>query len=128
MDVGKINLITTVAGTGELQALKASDLDGLVLWSPIIDGAMVEGYGYYPPAVMSALPKRSVAATEFFCQYRIVEGSRRCYRFPEGILGVARLLREERSRGEPDLQIYRCYEGRDFRGLEARPLGRSCRA
>ena len=50
VDVGKINLInTTAAGTGELQALKAGDLDGLVLWSPIIDRAVVEGYGYYPP-------------------------------------------------------------------------------
>jgi ABC-type nitrate/sulfonate/bicarbonate transport system substrate-binding protein len=50
VDVGKINLInTTAAGTAELQALKAGDLDGLVLWSPIIDRAVVEGYGYYPP-------------------------------------------------------------------------------
>ena len=36
-------------GPAELQALKSGDLDGLVLWSPIIDRAVVEGYGYYPP-------------------------------------------------------------------------------
>jgi ABC-type nitrate/sulfonate/bicarbonate transport system substrate-binding protein len=50
VDISKINLInTTAAGTAELQALKSGDLDGLVLWSPIIDRAVVEGYGYYPP-------------------------------------------------------------------------------
>jgi ABC-type nitrate/sulfonate/bicarbonate transport system substrate-binding protein len=50
VDVSKLNLInTTAAGTAELQALKTGDLDGLVLWSPIIDRAVVEGYGYYPP-------------------------------------------------------------------------------
>src|SRR5207248_2390160 len=32
-----------------LQALKSGDLDGLVLWSPVLDRAVVEGYGYYPP-------------------------------------------------------------------------------
>jgi ABC-type nitrate/sulfonate/bicarbonate transport system substrate-binding protein len=49
VDVSRLNLInTTAAGPAELQALKAGDLDGLVLWSPIIDRAVVEGYGYYP--------------------------------------------------------------------------------
>jgi ABC-type nitrate/sulfonate/bicarbonate transport system substrate-binding protein len=49
VDIGRINLInTTAAGPAELQALKSGDLDGLVLWSPIIDRAVVDGYGYYP--------------------------------------------------------------------------------
>jgi ABC-type nitrate/sulfonate/bicarbonate transport system substrate-binding protein len=49
VDVGKINLInTTAAGPAELQALKNGDLDGLVLWSPVLDRAVVEGYGVYP--------------------------------------------------------------------------------
>ena len=49
VDTGKINLINaTAAGPGELQALRNGDLDGLVLWSPVIDRAVVEGYGYYP--------------------------------------------------------------------------------
>jgi ABC-type nitrate/sulfonate/bicarbonate transport system substrate-binding protein len=50
VDLSKVNLInTTAAGPAELQALKSGDLDGLVLWSPILDRAVVEGYGYYPP-------------------------------------------------------------------------------
>jgi hypothetical protein len=49
VDVSKVNLIsTTSAGPAELQALKSGDLDGLVLWSPVLDRAVVEGYGYYP--------------------------------------------------------------------------------
>lgn len=49
VDLSKVNLVnTTAAGPAELQALKSGDLDGLVLWSPIIDRAVVEGYGYYP--------------------------------------------------------------------------------
>ena len=50
VDISKVNLInTTAAGPAELQALKSGDLDGLVLWSPVLDRAVVEGYGYYPP-------------------------------------------------------------------------------
>jgi ABC-type nitrate/sulfonate/bicarbonate transport system substrate-binding protein len=50
VDVAKINLVnTTAAGPAELQALKNGDLDGLVLWSPVLDRAVVEGYGVYPP-------------------------------------------------------------------------------
>ena len=50
VDISKVNLIsTTSAGPAELQALKSGDLDGLVLWSPVLDRAVVEGYGYYPP-------------------------------------------------------------------------------
>jgi ABC-type nitrate/sulfonate/bicarbonate transport system substrate-binding protein len=49
VDLSKVNLInTTSAGPAELQALKNGDLDGLVLWSPIIDRAVVDGYAYYP--------------------------------------------------------------------------------
>jgi ABC-type nitrate/sulfonate/bicarbonate transport system substrate-binding protein len=49
VDMAKINLINvTAAGPAELQALRNGDLDGLVLWSPVIDRAVVEGYGYYP--------------------------------------------------------------------------------
>ena len=49
VDLSKVNLInTTAAGPTELQALKSGDLDGLVLWSPVLDRAVVEGYGYYP--------------------------------------------------------------------------------
>jgi sulfonate transport system substrate-binding protein len=49
VDISKINIVnTTPAGTPELQALKRGDLDGFILWSPVIDRAVVEGYGYYP--------------------------------------------------------------------------------
>ncbi len=49
VDLSKVNMInTTSAGPAELQALKNGDLDGLVLWSPVIDRAVVEGYAYYP--------------------------------------------------------------------------------
>jgi sulfonate transport system substrate-binding protein len=49
VDISKVNLINaTSAGPAELQALKSGDLDGLVLWSPLLDRAVVEGYGYYP--------------------------------------------------------------------------------
>ncbi len=40
---------TTAAGPAELQSLRQGDFDGLLLWSPIIDRAVVEGYAYYPP-------------------------------------------------------------------------------
>jgi sulfonate transport system substrate-binding protein len=49
VDLTKVSLInTTSAGPAELQALKSGDLDGFVLWSPVLDRAVVEGYGYYP--------------------------------------------------------------------------------
>jgi sulfonate transport system substrate-binding protein len=49
VDLSKVNVVnTTPAGAPELQALKNGDLDGFVLWSPIIDRAAVDGYGYYP--------------------------------------------------------------------------------
>jgi sulfonate transport system substrate-binding protein len=49
VDLAKVNLVnTTPAGAPELQALKNGDLDGFVLWSPILDRAVVDGYGYYP--------------------------------------------------------------------------------
>jgi ABC-type nitrate/sulfonate/bicarbonate transport system substrate-binding protein len=50
VDVSKINLVnTTAVGTVELQALKNGDLDALVMYSPAIDRAVVEGYAEYPP-------------------------------------------------------------------------------
>lgn len=50
VDISKVNLVNvTAVGTAELQALKNGDLDGLVLFSPTIDRAVVEGYAYYPP-------------------------------------------------------------------------------
>ena len=50
VDISKINLINvTAVGTAELQALKNGDLDGLVMFSPTVDRAVVEGYAYYPP-------------------------------------------------------------------------------
>jgi ABC-type nitrate/sulfonate/bicarbonate transport system substrate-binding protein len=49
VDLSKVNLVTTTAvGITELQALKGGDLDGFILWSPTLDQAVVEGYGYYP--------------------------------------------------------------------------------
>jgi sulfonate transport system substrate-binding protein len=49
VDLSKVDLVnTTPAGMAELQALKNGDLDGFVLWSPIIDRAVVDGYAYYP--------------------------------------------------------------------------------
>ncbi len=50
VDLSKVNHITTTAiGIAELQALKNGDLDGLLLWSPILERAVVDGYAYYPP-------------------------------------------------------------------------------
>jgi sulfonate transport system substrate-binding protein len=49
LDAAKIDRVnTTSAGPAELQALKSGDLDGLVLWSPVLDRAVVEGFAYYP--------------------------------------------------------------------------------
>jgi ABC-type nitrate/sulfonate/bicarbonate transport system substrate-binding protein len=49
VDLTKVNIVnTTPAGTPELQALRNGDLDGFVLWSPILDRAVIDGYGYYP--------------------------------------------------------------------------------
>ena len=49
VDLSRVSLLnTTSAGPAELQALKSGDLDGLALWSPVIDRAVVEGYAYYP--------------------------------------------------------------------------------
>jgi sulfonate transport system substrate-binding protein len=49
VDMSKVHLVnTTSAGPAELQALKSGDLDGLVLWSPVIDRAVVDGTAYYP--------------------------------------------------------------------------------
>jgi ABC-type nitrate/sulfonate/bicarbonate transport system substrate-binding protein len=50
VDLTKVNVInTTAAGTAELQALRNGDLDGLVMFSPVPDRAVVDGYAYYPP-------------------------------------------------------------------------------
>jgi sulfonate transport system substrate-binding protein len=49
VDISKISLINvTAVGPAELQALKNSDLDGLVMFTPTVDRAVVEGYAYYP--------------------------------------------------------------------------------
>lgn len=49
VDLSKVSMInTTPAGPAELRALKSGDLDGLLLWSPVIDRAVVEGIAYYP--------------------------------------------------------------------------------
>ncbi len=49
VDLSKVDIVSTsAAGAPELQALKSGELDGLVLWSPIIDRAVVEKYAYYP--------------------------------------------------------------------------------
>ena len=49
VDLSKVNLVNiTPAGAPELAALKNGDLDGFVMWSPVIDRAVIEGYGYYP--------------------------------------------------------------------------------
>ena len=49
VDISKVNIVnSTPAGTPELAALKSGDLDGFVLWSPIVDRAVIDGYGYYP--------------------------------------------------------------------------------
>jgi hypothetical protein len=48
--ITRMNIInTTAAGTAELLALRNGDLDGLVMFSPVPDRAVVEGYAYYPP-------------------------------------------------------------------------------
>jgi sulfonate transport system substrate-binding protein len=50
VDVTKVKIInTTSVGPTELQALSSGDLDGLVMWTPVVDRAVVDGYAYYPP-------------------------------------------------------------------------------
>ena len=77
VDVSKIKLVNTTAfGTAELQALKSGDLDGLVMYSPIIDRAVVEGYAEYPPCCdtlstkSSDEPNQVYAASTSFLQDR----------------------------------------------------------
>ena len=49
VDVTKVKIInTTSVGPAELQALSSGDLDGLVMWTPVVDRAVVDGYAYYP--------------------------------------------------------------------------------
>src|SRR5262245_42917278 len=50
VNVSKVNIInTTSVGPTELQALSSGDLDGLVMWTPVVDRAVVDGHAYYPP-------------------------------------------------------------------------------
>lgn len=50
VDLTKVNVVnTTAGGTAELQALRNGDLDGLVMFSPVPDRAVIDGYAYYPP-------------------------------------------------------------------------------
>lgn len=49
VDISKINIINiTPVGTVELQALRNGDLDGIVMWSPVVDRGVVDGYAVYP--------------------------------------------------------------------------------
>jgi sulfonate transport system substrate-binding protein len=49
VDISKLNIVNiTPVGTVELQALRSGDLDGLVMWSPVIDRGVVDGYAVYP--------------------------------------------------------------------------------
>ena len=49
VDLSKVSIVSTTAvGTAELQALKNGDLDGMVMWSPVIDRAVVDDYAVYP--------------------------------------------------------------------------------
>lgn len=48
-DLNKINLVNVSVGATALEALRKSDLDGLVLFAPMTDQMVVEGSGYYPP-------------------------------------------------------------------------------
>lgn len=59
VNVSSIHLVNvTAVGTAELQALKNGELDGLVLFSPTVDRAVVDGYGYYPPCCDISSTKR----------------------------------------------------------------------
>jgi sulfonate transport system substrate-binding protein len=50
VNVSNVKIInTTSVGPTELQALSSGDLDGLVMWTPVVDRAVVDGYAYYPP-------------------------------------------------------------------------------
>jgi hypothetical protein len=58
-DAGRLS---SAVGTAELQALKNGDLDSLVLFSPTIDRAVVEGYGFITRlAATSRRPRNSAA-------------------------------------------------------------------
>lgn len=66
VDLSKVNLVNvSPAGPAELQALKSGDLDGLVLWSPVIDRAVVDSYGYYPPCCDIGSTKNYGAGNQF---------------------------------------------------------------
>jgi ABC-type nitrate/sulfonate/bicarbonate transport system substrate-binding protein len=66
VDLSKVNLVNvTPAGTAELQSLKSGDLDGLFIWSPIIDRTVVEGYGYYPACCDIGSTKNYGAGNQF---------------------------------------------------------------
>jgi ABC-type nitrate/sulfonate/bicarbonate transport system substrate-binding protein len=67
VDVSKIKLVNTTAfGTAELQALKSGDLDGLVMYSPIIDRAVIEGYAEYPPCCDTLSTKKFGRANQIY--------------------------------------------------------------
>jgi sulfonate transport system substrate-binding protein len=52
VDLNKVDLTNIeAAGATALQALQRKELDGIVLFSPSIDQAVVEGYAYYPQNV-----------------------------------------------------------------------------
>lgn len=49
VDLAKVNIVnTTAVGTVELQALRNGDLDGMVMWSPVVDRGVVDDYAVYP--------------------------------------------------------------------------------
>jgi ABC-type nitrate/sulfonate/bicarbonate transport system substrate-binding protein len=65
VDPTKVTIInTTSAGPAELAALKNGDLDGLVLWTPVIDRAVVEGFAYYPSCCDIGSTKAYGSATQ----------------------------------------------------------------
>ena len=128
VDLSKVNLInTTPAGPAELQALKSGDLDGLVLWSPVIDRAVVEDYGYYPPCCDIGNTEKYGGGNQIHCrQHRLPQGSRDGGEISQGLFRIARFLRQKSGQGrQPDHSIYRREQGRHRRSVEARHLGRT---
>jgi ABC-type nitrate/sulfonate/bicarbonate transport system substrate-binding protein len=67
VDLSKVKLVNTTAfGTAELQALKNGDLDGLAMYSPIIDRAVVEGYAEYASCCDILSTKRFGRANQIY--------------------------------------------------------------
>ncbi len=63
VDLSKVQLIDSgFVGQANLQALQAGNCDGLVMWSPIVDTAVVDGYAHYATPLLDLSTATSIGA------------------------------------------------------------------